>query len=133
MSAGFRFKHPFDVRDYECDLQGVVNNAVYLRYLEHARHMFLRSLGIDFAILATRKINLVVIRIEIDYLQSLRSGDTFYVTVDTERISRLRFGFNQKILRLPDESPVVNAKVIGAALNEKGRPFIPSDLDVLFV
>ena len=37
------------VRDYECDQQAVVNNAVYQNYLEHARHEFLRSRGIDFA------------------------------------------------------------------------------------
>ena len=34
------------VRDYECDLQGVVNNAVYQNYLEHARHQYLQSLGL---------------------------------------------------------------------------------------
>ena len=33
------------VRDYECDLQAVVNNAVYQNYLEHARHEYLKSLG----------------------------------------------------------------------------------------
>ena len=26
------------VRDYECDLQGIVNNANYQHYLEHTRH-----------------------------------------------------------------------------------------------
>ena len=35
------------VRDYECDLQGVVNNAVYQNYLEHARHQYLQSLGLS--------------------------------------------------------------------------------------
>ena len=37
------------VRDYECDLQGIVNNANYQHYLEHARHEFLLSLGVSFA------------------------------------------------------------------------------------
>ena len=39
------------VRDYECDMQGVVNNAVYQNYLEHARHEFLKTKGLDFAAL----------------------------------------------------------------------------------
>jgi acyl-CoA thioester hydrolase len=34
------FKLEFEVRDYEYDLSGVVNNAVYQNYLEHARHMY---------------------------------------------------------------------------------------------
>ncbi|MBU2223338.1 MAG: acyl-CoA thioesterase, partial [Gammaproteobacteria bacterium] len=30
------FSVDFKVRDYECDMQGIVNNAVYFNYLEHA-------------------------------------------------------------------------------------------------
>lgn len=43
------FRIDFRVRDYECDLQGVVNNAVYMHYLSHARHEYIRSVGLDFA------------------------------------------------------------------------------------
>ena len=32
------------VRDYECDLQGIVNNANYQHYLEHTHHEFLSKL-----------------------------------------------------------------------------------------
>ena len=39
------------VRDYECDLQGIVNNANYQHYLEHTRHEFLTSVGVSFAAL----------------------------------------------------------------------------------
>ena len=45
----YDFELTLDVRDYECDLQGVVNNAVYQNYLEHARHQYLQSLGLSFA------------------------------------------------------------------------------------
>ncbi len=37
----YEFELEFTVRDYECDLQGIVNNAVYLNYLEHTRHQYL--------------------------------------------------------------------------------------------
>ncbi|MDC8772925.1 acyl-CoA thioesterase [Roseateles albus] len=116
------------VRDYECDMGQVVNNAVYLNYLEHARHELLQSLGISFAQLAKRSIDLVVTRIEADFKASLTSGDSFVVRTAFERKGRLRLAFNQSIYRLPDNKLMLNAVVIGAALNERGRPTILPEL-----
>jgi len=110
------------VRDYECDMEGIVNNAVYMNYVEHARHGFLRSKGFDFSSLIQNGIHLVVIRIEADYLFPLRSGDRFYITTRTEKISKLRLGFNQNIFRSVDDKPILKAKVIGTSLDENGRP-----------
>lgn len=127
--AGFALE--MAVRDYECDLQGVVNNAVYQNYLEHARHEYLKSIGMDFAALTAQGINLVVTRIEIDYKLSLTSGDHFVVEVSPERISPVRIGFRQDIYRLPDRKAVVRALVTGTALNAKGRPQLPKELDAI--
>ena len=129
----YQSKLEFEVRDYECDLAGMVNNASYLNYIEHARHVFLRSKGIDFAELAGQGIYMIVLRIEVDYLFSLRSGDRFTIGSNFERVSRLRFGFQQDIYRLPDEKPVLKAKVIGTAVNEKGRPMLPKELESILV
>ncbi|MEI6060318.1 MAG: acyl-CoA thioesterase [Bacteroidota bacterium] len=120
------------VRDYECDLQGIVNNSVYMNYLEHARHEYLKSTGIDFASLAARKINLVVVRIEADYKSSLMPGDLFSVSVKVERISPLRFCFLQEIRRIIDNRLIIQAKVIGSALNANGRPELPKELEDVF-
>ncbi len=127
----YAYRLDFAVRDYECDLAGMVNNAAYLNYLEHARHEYLKSQGVDFAGLARKGIYLVVIRIEVDYLYTLRSGESFYVALRPERVSRLRFAFQQDIFKLPDERPVIKARVIGTAINEKGRPFLPREIERL--
>jgi acyl-CoA thioester hydrolase len=127
----YRFKLEFDVRDYECDLAGMVNNAIYQHYLEHARHVFLKSQGIDFQDWVQRGISLIVIRIEMDFLWPLHSGDRFFVGLNTERVSRLRFGLLQDIYRLPDEKPVLQARVIGSAVNAQGRPQLPPELAAL--
>ena len=122
----------FEVRDYECDMQGVVNNGVYQNYLEHARHELLRSRGINFAELTAAGVNLVVIRAELDYKNSLVSSDRFVVRSLIRRVSRLRFEFRQDIFRLPDETLMLAAIVTGTSLNQRGRPFVPELLDDLF-
>ncbi|HKJ05769.1 MAG TPA: acyl-CoA thioesterase [Geopsychrobacteraceae bacterium] len=112
----------FTVRDYECDMQGIVNNAVYQNYLEHARHEYLKGAGFEFSELILRGINLVVVRAELDYKRSLRSGDRFQVQVRLERASKLRFAFLQEIFRLPERKLILKAKVVGTVLNADGKP-----------
>ena len=119
------FTLDFKVRDYECDMQGIVNNSVYQNYLEHARHEYLLSKGIDFAELARQKINLVVLRAELDYKLPLVSGDEFFVDVRVEQSSRVRFDFVQQIYRKRDNKLMLAAKITGTSLNERGRPFVP--------
>ncbi len=118
----------FSVRDYECDLQGVVNNAVYQNYLEHARHEYLKSHHIDFAALAKAGINLVVIRAELDYKGSLNSGDSFIVRTRFVRKTRLKFLYIQEIHRQGEDKILLNAEITGTAVNAQGKPFIPTEL-----
>jgi acyl-CoA thioester hydrolase len=127
----YTYKLDFKVRDYECDIQGVVNNSVYQNYLEHTRHEYLLSIGINFAELTKQKVNLVVVRAELDYKFPLQSGDEFWVGLNLESISPIRFGFLQDIYRKPDDKLVVKGKIIGTALNERGRPFLPEFLEKL--
>ena len=107
------FSLEFKVRDYECDIQGVVNNANYQHYLEHARHEFLLLKGVSFARLHDEGIDLIVTRVEIDYKYPLRSMDSFIVTVDIQREGNVRLAFIQNIYRIPDKKLIVQAKVTG--------------------
>ncbi len=131
--TGYQLKLELEVRDYECDVEGIVNNAVYLNYLEHTRHVFLKQRGVDFMDYAKKGINLVVTRLEIDYLYPLRSNDKFYVGLTLERVSRLRFGFLQDIYRLPDEKPILKARITGTSLNQAGKPFLPEEIEKLMI
>ncbi|MGC9386318.1 MAG: acyl-CoA thioesterase [Hydrogenovibrio sp.] len=114
------FKLEMAVRDYECDLQGVVNNAVYQHYLEHARHEFLLANQVDFAALAAEGIDLMVVRAEVDYKASLRPHDRFYVTVVLVPQGRVKVVFEQSIYR-EDGTLIVAAKTTGVTV-QKGRP-----------
>lgn len=114
------FKLEMRVRDYECDLQGVVNNAVYQNYLEHARHEFLLANEINFPALAKQGIDLMVVRSEIDYKASLRPHDHFYMTVEMVKEGRVKVIFLQNIYRA-DGVLMVSAKTYGATV-KNGRP-----------
>lgn len=126
-----QFSYDFEVRDYECDLQGIVNNSRYQNYLEHARHMFLKTRGLDFAALTAQGIHLIVTRIEIDYKFPLRSGDEFTVNLRLGRKGRVRWVFDQEIRRKPDDKLIIAAVVTGAAMSEQGRPVFPRELEKL--
>jgi acyl-CoA thioester hydrolase len=120
------------VRDYECDMQGIVNNAVYQNYLEHARHEYLLGRGLDFAEITRAGVHLVVIRAEIDYKRPLKSGDGFKVVSQLERVSRLKFKFRQQIVSLDEKQTYINACIFCASLNDKGRPASYEGIESLF-
>ena len=89
------------VRDYECDLQGVVNNANYQHYMEHTRHEFLESLGENFGAMHEQGIDAFVSRVDIQYKQSLRSGDRYRSCLNLSKKGP-KLIFEQDIYRLSD-------------------------------
>ncbi len=71
------FEAHMEVRDYECDIEGIVNNANYLHYAEHTRHLFLKSRNLSFAEMHERGIDAVVARMNLQYKTPLRCDDEF--------------------------------------------------------
>ncbi len=112
------------VRDYELDLQGIVNNSVYMNYLEHARHEFLNDCGINFNQLHLDGYDAVVIRAEIDYKKSLKSGDEFVVKTTARREGRLKIVFQQQIISNLDQTIYINASIFTACIH-KNKPVEP--------
>lgn len=120
----YDFELELQVRDYECDIQGIVNNSVYQNYLEHCRHKFLHEAGLDFAQLHNDGIDAVVIRAELDYKIPLKPADDFLVRLKMGKHGRLRIVFLQQIIRKSDEKLIVDAKIF-TVLTRNGRPVSP--------
>ena len=108
------------VRDYELDSEGIVNNAIYLHYLEHTRHAFVKREGIPFGSLTSDGLVPVVRRMEIDYRTPLRSGDVMLSRLWIER-QGARFIFHQDIFSKGDGSLVVSAVVTIVCMEKDGR------------
>lgn len=103
------FELPIKVRDYEVDVEGIVNNANYLHYLEHTRHEFCEQMGFSFSQMRLEGIDPVLSRAEIDYILPLRSGMTMLSRLWLERKGP-RFIFHQDIFTA-DERPVLRAVI----------------------
>ena len=112
------FELEIAVRDYEVDVEGIVNNANYLHYLEHTRHEFCRMAGMSFRDMHARGIDPVLSKITVEYKSPLRSGDVMVSKLDIARRGPL-FVFHQDIYK-KDGTPVVFSKVSVATL-ENGR------------
>jgi len=100
----------FKVRDYECDLQGIVNNAVYQNYLEHTRHEYLLENNVSFDRLHQQGVDAVVARIEMAFKTPLRSGDTFISKLYVAK-EGIKYVFHQTIFRKEDNKVCLKAKV----------------------
>jgi len=99
MKDKYIFSLDMKVRDYECDLQGIVNNANYQHYIEHTRHEWLLSTGLGFAKLHEEGVDPVVARLTMAFKTPLRSGDEFIskLYVKKEGIKYILSGHLQKI------------------------------------
>ena len=108
--AKYIYELKMKVRDYECDLQGIVNNANYQHYLEHTRHEFLTPTGFSFARLHEEGVDPVVARLSMAFKTPLRSGDEFVSRLYLKK-EGIKYVFYQDIFRLPDEKVVIKSTV----------------------
>ena len=119
MLSNIRHELKLKVRDYECDLQGIVNNANYQHYLEHARHEFLLERGISFAQMHEDGIDAVVARLNMEFKTPLRSRDEYICKLDVKK-EGIRIVFYQEIYRASDNKLCVKAQV-DSVLVQNGR------------
>lgn len=124
------FRHEMKVRDYECDIQGVVNNANYQHYLEHSRHEFLSSLGCSFTDLHNNGIDFMVSKATLEYKNPLRGDDKFVVMIDMVR-EGAKLICLQDIYRLPDNKLCVKGRIEIVSI-ENGRLTRGEKFDELF-
>ncbi|MBP5393081.1 MAG: acyl-CoA thioesterase [Bacteroidaceae bacterium] len=106
----YAYELKMKVRDYECDMEGIVNNANYQHYMEHTRHEFLLQAGISFAEMLEQNIVSVVARITIDYKTPLRSRDEFVSCLNITQ-EGIRYVFRQDIYRASDMKLAAKGKV----------------------
>lgn len=109
---------PMQVRDYEVDAEGIVNNAEYLHYMEHTRHEFCKKAGFSFREMQRDGIDPVVTRIEVDYKHSLGLGDEMISCLNISRKGPL-FIFHQDIYK--SDGTLCVSGIVKIACLENGK------------
>ena len=97
------------VRDYECDIEGIVNNANYLHYCEHTRHLFLKECGLSFAEMHEKGVDAVVARMSMQFKIPLRPDDEFISRVGLSK-DGIKYVFHHDLFRA-DNKLCFRAKV----------------------
>ena len=110
MSKNYIFETRMAVRDYECDIEGIVNNANYLHYCEHTRHLFLKQCGLSFAEMHEKGVDAVVARMTMQFKTPLRPDDEF---VSRLRLTKegIKYVFHHDLYRSADEKLCFRAQV----------------------
>lgn len=106
----YLFTTELETRDYECDVQGVVNNANYQHYLEYTRHKWLQSRGQSFSRWHEQGIDAMVSEINIKYRNPLHGQEEILSCLNLHR-EGARFIFEQDIYRKEDLKLCVQATV----------------------
>jgi len=110
MKDKYIFETKMQVRDYECDIEGIVNNANYLHYCEHTRHLFLKQCGLSFAEMHEKGVDAVVARMTMQFKTPLRPDDEFYSRIRLTK-EGLKYVFHHDLFRASDEKLSFRAQV----------------------
>ena len=102
MNTKYIFETRMQVRDYEWDIEGIVNNANYLHYCEHTRHLFLNQCGLSFAEMHEKGVDAVLARMTMQFKTPLRPDDEFVSRLGLTK-EGIKYVFHHDIYRAADE------------------------------
>jgi YbgC/YbaW family acyl-CoA thioester hydrolase len=123
-----KFTQSLKVRSYELDIQGHVNYAVYLNYLEYARVAALEQVGLRFDDYIKKGIYIVIVEVNIKYLAPATLGDELEITLEGISLGQTSASFKQEIFNIKTGKKIVEAELVGVFINKEGKP-IPIDDD----
>ena len=115
-----RFEILIDVQPNDIDVQGHVNNVVYLRWVQDAAIAHWSSIAPHHE---QEKLIWVVRRHEMDYKKPAIQGDTIRVQTWIGAASRLAFDRHTEMLRASDSRVLALARTVWCPIDRKsGRP-----------
>lgn len=117
------FSVPITVRGYELDINGHLNQAVYLQYAEHARWELLRASGLPGEKMVAAGIGPVVLEQTVKYQRELHLGDEVSVTCTFEWTGGKTFRMHQQIVKI-DGTVSAQIEVVSGILDLDARKLV---------
>ncbi|MCT9081942.1 acyl-CoA thioesterase [Streptomyces fulvoviolaceus] len=117
------FSVPVTVRGYETDVQGHLNQSVYINYAEHARWSLLKAAGISQSGLIGKGVGPVALETTIRYQRELVAGDEVEVTCGFDWGGGKTFRIQQTI-RKTDGTVAAEITAVGGLMDLKERRLI---------
>ncbi|GGI94992.1 thioesterase [Alicyclobacillus cellulosilyticus] len=113
------------VRSTDIDVNGHVNNAKYLEYLEWGRDDWFERTGSDYDTLLAEGIITVMVHLEANYRHEVRKNEQLAVRTRLLRVGRTSFTMHQEIFRLPERELVFDADVVLVCISTTQRSPVP--------
>ncbi|MHB1683491.1 MAG: acyl-CoA thioesterase [Bacilli bacterium] len=123
------------VRSTAIDVNGHVNNAKYLEYIEWGREAFYEQAGLSYETLLQQGVITVSVNININYRREAKQNDELTVITRPGRIGRSSFTMEQTLLRERDDALIADASVTLVTVDAVTRASVPvpATLQRLFV
>ena len=124
------YSKTYTVKDEHIDVQNIMDGLYYPFYMEYCRHDYIREvLDFDFVTEAHNGVNMVLSKYTIQFVRSLKKGDSFIVTCKAflDENNKSVLNFDQTILL--NNKIVTKATFSGTCVKASGgRPFLPENL-----
>lgn len=121
------------VRSTEIDVNGHVNNAKYLEYLEWGREEWYEQAGLSYDTFTQMGIQTVTVNININYKKECKQGDKLTIICLPDKVGRSSYALKQQIVNQQGEL-CADATVTSVAMDIASRKSreVPQDLRDLF-
>ena len=117
-----KYSQTLNVRSYELDVQGHVNYAVYLNYLEFCRVYTLEQLGAPFQDYIKKGIYIVIAEINIKYRAPAFLGDELEITLEGIKLGKTSCTFKQEIFNMQNKKKLLEATLTAVFISKAGKP-----------
>ena len=118
-------KITIQVRSTEIDINGHVNNAKYLEYLEWGREDLYECLELPYSYLLAQDIMTVTVNININYRKEAIQNDRLTIITRLDTVGNTSFTMKQEIIRDGDQSLIADAHVTLVTVAATSRQKIP--------